>query len=275
MSTQQQKAQRFLTLHDGDQPLLLANPWDAGSAKVLTTIGYQALATTSSGSAAALGRLDGSVTRDEALAHARVIVDATDVPISADLENAFADEPDGVAHTIGLALGTGLAGGSVEDYDRIGHTIYDAELAAERVRAAAEAAHAGSVHFVLTARAENYLHDRRDLPDTIARLQSFQTAGADVLYAPGLTDLDEIRTLVAAVDRPVNVLALPGGPTVGELGAAGVRRVSIGGAFAWVALSALASAAEEFLEAGTYGFAGQVGAGRALAQQAFAGETRG
>ena len=275
MSTQQQKAQRFLTLHHGDQPLLLANPWDAGSAKVLTAIGYQALATTSSGSAAALGRLDGSVTRDEALAHARVIVDATDVPISADLENAFADEPDGVAHTIGLALGTGLAGGSVEDYDRIGHTIYDAELAAERVRAAAEAAHAGSVHFVLTARAENYLHDRRDLPDTIARLQSFQTAGADVLYAPGLTDLDEIRTLVAAVDRPVNVLALPGGPTVGELGAAGVRRVSIGGAFAWVALSALASAAEEFLEAGTYGFAGQVGAGRALAQQAFAGETRG
>ena len=207
---------------------MLANPWDAGSAKALTTIGYQALATTSSGSAAALGRLDGSVTRDEALAHARVIVDATDVPISADLENAFADEPDAVAHTIELALGTGLAGGSVEDYDRVRDTIYDAELAADRVRAAAEAAHAGSVHWVLTARAENYLHGRRDLADTIARLQSFQTAGADVLYAPGLTDLDEIRTLVAAVDRPVNVLALPGGPTVGELArsrcAAGVDR---------------------------------------------------
>jgi 2-methylisocitrate lyase-like PEP mutase family enzyme len=275
MSTQQQKAERFLALHDGDQPLLLANPWDAGSAKALTTIGYQALATTSSGSAAALGRLDGSVTRDEALAHARIIVDATEVPISADLENAFADEPDAVAQTIDLALGTGLAGGSVEDYDGIGDTIYDAELAADRVRAAAEVAHAGSVHWVLTARAENYLHGRPDLGDTIARLQSFQTAGADVLYAPGLTDLAEIRTLVAAVDLPVNVLALPDGPTVGELAAAGVRRVSIGGAFAAVALSALASAAKEFLEAGTYGFAGQVAAGRALAQQAFAGETRG
>ena len=272
MSTQQQKAERFLALHDGDQPLLLANPWDAGSAKTLTTIGYQALATTSSGSAAALGRLDGSVTRDEALAHVRVIVDATDVPISADLENAFADEPDAVARTIELALGTGLAGGSVEDYDRVRDTIYDAELAADRVRAAAEAAHAGSVHWVLTARAENHLHGRPDLADTITRLQSFQTAGADVLYAPGLTDLEEIRTVVRAVDRPVNVLALPGGPTVSELAAVGVRRVSIGGAFSYVALSALATAAKEFLEAGTYGFAGQVGAGRALAQQAFGGD---
>jgi 2-methylisocitrate lyase-like PEP mutase family enzyme len=269
MPTQQQKAERFLALHHGDQPLLLANPWDAGSAKALTTIGYQALATTSSGSAAALGRLDGTVTRDEAIAHARVIVDATDVPISADLENAFADEPDAVAYTIELALGTGLAGGSVEDYDPIRDTIYDADIAGERVQAAAEVAHAGTVRFVLTARAENYLHGRRDLADTIERLQAFQTAGADVLYAPGLTDVDEIRTLVEAVDRPVNVLALPGGPTVGELATVGVKRVSIGGAFAWVALDALAAAAKEFLEAGTYGFARQVGAGRALAQQAF------
>ncbi len=142
------------------------------------------------------------------------------------------------------------------------------------MRAAAEVAHAGSVHWVLTARAENYLRGRGDLSDTIARLQSFQTAGADVLYAPGLTDLEEIRRLVGAVDRPVNVLALPGGPTVRDLASVGVKRVSIGGAFAWVALSALASAAKEFLEDGTYGFAGQVGVGRALAQQAFAVEAR-
>jgi 2-methylisocitrate lyase-like PEP mutase family enzyme len=269
LTAQQEKAQRFLALHHGDEPLLLANPWDVGSAKALATIGYRALATTSSGSAAALGRLDGSVTRDEALAHARLIVDAADVPISADLENAFADEPDAVAHTIELALETGLAGGSVEDYDRGTDAIYDAARAAERVRAATEAAHAGPVHWVLTARAENYLHGRRDLADTIARLQSFQAAGADVLYAPGLTDLDEIRTLVAAVDRPVNVLALPGGPTVRELASVGVKRVSVGGAFSFVALGALADAAREFLDAGTYGFANQVGAGRALAQEAF------
>src|SRR5437764_10630098 len=182
-------ADRFLELHRGDRPLLMPNPWDAGTAKLLESIGFQALATTSSGFAATLGRLDGSVARDEALAHAATIVAATELPVSADLESAFADEPDGVAETIRLAREAGLAGCSVEDHTGDDDApIYDAELAAERVAAAVEAAHAGPERLVLTARAENHLHGRPDLADTIARLQAFQEAGADVLYAPGLHD---------------------------------------------------------------------------------------
>lgn len=270
MSTQAEKARTFLALHDPQRPLLLPNPWDAGSARLLASLGFEALATTSSGFAATLGRLDGSVTRDEALAHAAALVAATDVPVSADLENAFADEPSGVAETIALAIDTGLAGGSVEDFtgdeDK---PIYDIGLAAERVAAAVETAHGGDVHFVVTGRAENYLHGRRDLADTIARLQAYQEAGADALYAPGVNDPDELRQLIAAVDRPVNVLALPGSPSVVELGAMGVARISVGGAFAFAALGAVVEAARELREEGTYGFWTRAGDGAKAARAAF------
>ncbi len=270
MTDQQAKAQRFLALHHADQPLLLPNPWDAGSAVLLASLGFEALATTSSGFAATLGRLDGGISRDEALAHSAAIVAATEVPVSADLENCFADEPAGVAETVRLALEAGLAGCSIEDFARRQEDpIYDAGLAAERVAAAAETAHAGPVHLVLTARAENYLHGRPDLADTIARLQSFQEAGADVLYAPGVSDLGDIRRLVSAVDLPVNVLALPNAPSVAELAAAGVGRISVGGAFAFAALGAVVAAARELREDGTYGFWTGAGVGSSAARKAF------
>jgi 2-methylisocitrate lyase-like PEP mutase family enzyme len=260
---------RFRALHDQSQPLLLPNPWDAGSAKLLESLGFQALATTSSGFAATLGRLDGTVTRDEAIAHSALIVDATSLPVSADLENGFADDPDGVAQTIRLAVDAGLAGCSVEDYSgREDDPIYEAAAAAERIAAAAEAA-AGEI--VITARSENYLHGRKDLADTIARLQSFQEAGADVLYAPGLTSLDEIRSLVESVDRPVNVLARPGVPAVAELAQAGVSRVSVGGGFAFVGLGAVVDAARELLDEGTYGFWETGATGAKAAYKAFGG----
>jgi 2-methylisocitrate lyase-like PEP mutase family enzyme len=188
-------ADGFLALHKSDRPLLMPNPWDIGAAKLLESLGFQALATTSSGFAATLGRLDGRVTRDEAIAHAAAIVDAVDVPVSADLENCFADDPAGVAETVRLAVDAGLAGCSVEDYSgRESDTIYDAGLAAERVAAAAEAAHSGPRKLVLTARAENLIHGRDDLADTIARLQSYQEAGADVLFAPGVRDGTSTRS---------------------------------------------------------------------------------
>jgi 2-methylisocitrate lyase-like PEP mutase family enzyme len=263
MTTQSEKAAGFLELHRPGNPLLLPNPWDQGSARLLASLGFRALATTSSGYAATLGRLDGSVSRDEALAHAAAVVAATELPVSADLENCFADEPAGAARTVALAVEAGLAGCSLEDFTG-GESgpIYDIGLAAERVAAAAEAAHAGPVRLVLTARAENYLHGRPDLADTITRLQAYQAAGADVLYAPGLTSLADIRQLVAAVDRPVNVLAVAGAPSVGELAEAGVSRVSVGGAFAFAALGALVDAATELRDQGTYGYLAGSAAGR-------------
>jgi 2-methylisocitrate lyase-like PEP mutase family enzyme len=270
MSALAEKAERFLELHYATEPLLLPNPWDQGSAKLLASLGFRALATTSSGFAATLGRLDGAVTREEALGHAQTIAGATELPVSADLENCFADEPAGVAETVGLALGAGLAGCSVEDYTgRDDDPIYDLALAAERVAAAAEAAHAGPVHLVLTARAENYLHGRPDLADTIARLQAFQTAGADVLYAPGLASLADIKQVVGALDKPVNVLAVKGAPPVKELAQAGVSRISVGGSFAFAALGALAGAAMELRDEGTYGFLEQAGPVRKAIRSAF------
>src|SRR3954447_25411667 len=258
----------FLALHHEPRPLLLPNPWDVGSAKLLASLGFKALATTSSGFAATLGRLDGSVTREEALAHGAAIAAATDLPVSADLENLFADEPEGAAQTVRLAIDAGLAGCSVEDFSgRDEQPIYDIGFAAERVAAAAEAAHAGPRPFVLTARAENLLHGRRDLDDTIARLQAYQEAGADVLFAPGLSDIGDIRRVVESVDRPVNVLALPRAPSVVELGEAGVSRVSVGGAFA--ALGGAAAAARELLEEGTYSYWEQAGPGAKAARAAF------
>ena len=264
------QAHRFLTLHRPGDPLLMPNPWDAGSARLLAFLGFEALATTSSGHAATLGRLDGTVSRDEAIAHARSIVEATDLPVSADLENGFADEPEAVAETVRQAVASGLAGCSVEDSTgREDDPIFDAALARDRVAAAAEAAHAGPVHLVLTARAENLLHGRSDLGDTIARLQSYQEAGADVLYAPGLTAAEDIGRVVASVDRPVNVLARPGCPPVAELAALGVSRISVGGAFAYAALGALAGAARELREEGTYGFWDGAGTGVEAARSAF------
>ena len=260
-------ADRFLELHRGERPLLLANAWDAGSALLLESLGFQALATTSSGFAATLGRLDGSVTREEAIAHSATLAAAVGVPVSADLENGFADDPDGVAQTVRLAIDAGLAGCSIEDYTgRDDDPIYDPGLAKERIAAAVEAA-AGQI--VITARSENFLHGRKDLDDTIARLRSFADAGADVLFAPGLKDLDDIHAVVEAVDRPVNVLARPGAPAVAELGQAGVKRISVGGAFAFAALGAAVAAASELLEDGTYGFWDMAAEGARAAHRAF------
>jgi 2-methylisocitrate lyase-like PEP mutase family enzyme len=263
-------ADRFLELHRADRPLLMPNPWDVGSAKLLQSIGFQALATTSSGFAATLGRLDGSVTREEALAHSATMVAAAALPVNADLENGFADDPDGVAQTVRLAIDAGLAGCSIEDFTgRDDEPIYPLEQAAERIAAAAEAAHAGPDRLVLTARSENFLHGRRDLSDTIARLQAFQEAGADVLYAPGIGTADDIRSIVESVDLPVNVLALPGAPPVSELAELGVARVLVGGAFAYVAAGALMAAGRELLEHGTYGYWETAGAGAKAARDAF------
>jgi len=263
-------AARFLALHRPGQPLLLPNPWDLGSARLLASLDFEALATTSSGFAATLGRRDGSVTRDEAIGHAAAIVGATPLPVSADLENGFADEPAAVADTVTAAIGAGLAGCSIEDFTaRADDPIYDRAHAVDRITAAAETAHAGPRRLVLTARAENFLHGRGDLSDTIGRLQRYAEAGADVLYAPGLTRASDIRDLVSSVDRPVNVLAIAGAPTVAELADLGVARISVGGAFAFAALGALIEAARELRTAGTYGYLRSAGIGRQVIGTAF------
>jgi 2-methylisocitrate lyase-like PEP mutase family enzyme len=267
---QPEKAARLLELHRQDEPLLLVNAWDAGSARLLESLGFDAIATTSSGHAATLGRIDGQVTRDEALAHAADLVAVTGVPVSADLENGFGTDPADVVATIEGALAAGLAGASIEDSTgQRDASIFDRELAVERIAAAAEVAHGGEGRLVLTARCENYLHGNPDLADTIARLQAYGAAGADVVYAPGLTRLEDIRSVVAAVDQPVNVLALPGAPPVADLAAAGVRRISVGGAFAFAALGAVVEAATELRDRGTYGFWSTAGAGAKAAKAAF------
>lgn len=253
MNDQGEQASRFLELHRPGQPLLMPNAWDAGSAKVLAKLGFEAIATTSSGFAATLGRLDGSVTREEALAHSASLVAATELPVSADLENGFGAIPGEVAETARGAREAGLAGFSIEDYSgNPDDPIYPLELAAERIEAAVRVAHEGPVRLVLTARAENLLHGRGDLDDTIARLLAYQEAGADVLFAPGLTSAEDIGRVVAAVERPVSVLTLPGAPPVSELAGLGVARVSVGGAFAFAALGALVEAASELRDRGTY-----------------------
>lgn len=248
----------FADLHAREGLFLLPNAWDAGSARILESLGFEAIATTSSGHAATLGRLDYNVRLEEAIEHAETIVGAVGVPVSADFENGFADDPETVAEHVRRAAQTGLAGLSVEDATgRDGDPIYARELAAERIRAATAAA--GDV--VLTARCENLLHGIDDLRDTIERLQAYQEAGAHVLYAPGLSRLEDVRTVVGEVDRPVNVLAWPGLPPLAELEAAGVRRVSVGGAFAYAAYAGLVDAATELRDRGTYGWFEQVGKG--------------
>jgi 2-methylisocitrate lyase-like PEP mutase family enzyme len=266
-----EQAERFRALHEGPEPLLIPNAWDGGSAKLLASMGFKAIATTSSGFAASIGRLDGMVVDDEALTNAAAVVKgAGEVPVSADLENGFGDEPGQVKMTIMNALSVGLSGGSIEDWSGGPNgRIYDIKLAAERVAAAADMAHRGPVEMVLTARAENHLHGVDDLADTIARLQAYQEAGADVLYAPGVTKLEDIRSIVSSVDRPVNVLALPGVPSVAELADVGVRRISVGGGFAFAAYGALIEAARELLDEGTYGYWERTRIGREAVQKAF------
>jgi 2-methylisocitrate lyase-like PEP mutase family enzyme len=262
----------FLALHVPGSPLLLPNPWDAGSARLLAGMGFRALATTSGGFAGTHGRTDGNVTRDEALAHAAAVVAAVDVPVSADLENGFADDPDGVAETVRRAVAVGLAGCSVEDWDPEAHEGYAPELAAERIAAAAEAAHAGARRLVLTARADGHLHGQRDpedLDETIRRLQAYDQAGADVLYAPAVNSVEGIRRIVESVSRPVNVLALADAPPVARLADLGVARVSTGSGLFWAAMGGLATAAEELRDRGTYAFWAGAAPGRAAAATAF------
>jgi 2-methylisocitrate lyase-like PEP mutase family enzyme len=269
---QAQQARTLLALHEREQPLLLPNAWDEGSAKLLASLGFEAIATTSSGFAATLGRLDGSTTLEETLRHAASLVAAAGVPVTADLENGYAHDAEGVASTVRRAIEAGLAGCSIEDSSGDADApIYERAHAVERVAAAAQAAHAGPVQLVLTARAENHLHGREDLDDTIARLRAYGEAGADVLYAPGLRELEQIHRVVAEVGRPVNVLALPGVPPVAELAAAGVKRISVGGAFAFAAYGTLVQAATELRDAGTYGYWERSGVGSKAVKSAFAG----
>jgi 2-methylisocitrate lyase-like PEP mutase family enzyme len=270
LSDQATKARHFLELHRPGKPLLMPNAWDVGSARLLASLGFEALATTSSGHAATLGLLDGSVGRDAALAHSAELVAATELPVSADLENGFGHDPAEVSTTVKLAGEAGLAGCSIEDFTGdLDDPIYELELAAERVAAAARAAHEGPVHLVLTARAENHIHGRDDLADTIARLRAYQEAGADVLFAPGVADREQIRTVLAQVERPVSVLALPAAPTVSELAELGVSRISVGGAFAFAALATLIEAATELRDQGTYGYLERSRVGSKAARRTF------
>jgi 2-methylisocitrate lyase-like PEP mutase family enzyme len=229
---------------------VLPNPWDAGSARVLAALGFNALATTSSGFAFTLGRLDGAVTLDEVVAHTTALDRATELPVSVDLENGFGPDPESVALAIGRVAEAGAVGGSIEDYDPASG-VYELGQAAERIEAAVAAARGLGFPFMLTARAENHIRGNPDLEDTVVRLQAFEEAGADVLYAPGLRTADEIRAVCSAVSKPVNVLAVPELP-LAEIVAAGAQRVSVGGALTWVALSAMAEAAEAIRKAGDF-----------------------
>lgn len=262
MLTQAEKADHFQALHRRPETFVIANPWDAGSARLLTALGFAALSTTSAGLAFTLGKRDGtrSVTREQALANARSIVDATPLPVAADLENGYGDSPEDAAETIRLAaLSAGLVGGSIEDATGDpSHPIYDFNHAVERIAAASLAARALPFPFMLVARAENYLHGRPDLDDTIRRLQAFEAAGAEVLYAPGITHPKDIHALCASVSKPVNVLVgMKGAPSlsVKELETLGVRRISLGSGFTRAAMTAFLNAAREVADHGTFKFA--------------------
>ena len=242
---QRSKAEAFRALHEGE-PFVIPNPWDAGSARVLEALGFKALATTSSGFAFTLGRLDGRVTLDEVAEHVAAVDGASGLPVSVDLENGYGPEPEDAARVVTRVAEAGAVGGSIEDYDRDGY-LYEPGPAAERVAAAVEAARALPFPFMLTARAENHIRDNPDLTDTISRLRSYEAAGADVLYAPGLRTVEEIRAVCEAVSNPVNVLAVPT-LSVAEITGAGAQRVSVGGALTWVAVKAFADAASALRE---------------------------
>jgi 2-methylisocitrate lyase-like PEP mutase family enzyme len=256
-ATQNEKATRFRALHDGPDAFVIPNPWDVGSARFLAGVGFQALATSSAASASALGRRDGCLTRDEALAHARLIVDATDLPVSADLEKGFGDAPEVVAETIRLAAEVGLVGCTIEDATgNQDEPLYDVRLAVERIAAAAQAARALRFPFILTARAHNFLYAAANLDETISRLQAFERAGADVLFAPGLPDLAAVGAVCAAVSKPVNFMVGIKGKSfsVGELAAAGVRRISLATSLYRAAMTGLLDAAREVRDTGQFGF---------------------
>jgi len=258
MSTQAEKARVFRALHERDSAFIIPNPWDVGTARLLAHLGFEALATTSAGYAFSVGQRDNTIDRDKMMTHVADIVAATDLPVSADLENGFGDSPETVAETIRLAAGTGLAGGSIEDMmNRPDHPIYELELAVERIRAAAEVVRTLPFAFTLTARAENYLVGRPDLKDTIKRLQAYQEAGADVLYAPGLTSKQDIVSVVSSVDRPVNVVMGLQGVQLNltELSGIGVKRISVGSALSRAALGAFLRAAREMQTHGSFTFA--------------------
>ena len=255
--TQSEKARRFRALHQGPGAFVIPNPWDAGSARALADLGFQALATSSGASAAVLGRRDGEVSREEALAHARSIVMATDLPVSADLEKGFGDAPEDAAETIRLAAAVGLVGGSIEDATGYrDKPLFDIAHATERVVAAVQATRALPVRFTLTARTENFLRGNPDLDDTIKRLQAFERAGADVLFAPGLPSLEAVRAVCASVSKPVNFMVGIKGKSFSfaELEAAGVRRISLATSLYRAAMAGLLNAAREVKEKGTFGY---------------------
>ena len=255
MPTQLEKARTFRALHERAGAFIIPNPWDAGSARLLEHLGFEALATTSAGYAFTAGRPDGTTSREEMMAHCAAVAVATDLPVSGDLENGLGDSPETVAETIRLAAAAGLVGASIEDASgRAEMPIYEFEHAVERIRAATQAARALPLPFALTARAENFITGRPDLADTIRRLQAFEEAGADVLYAPGLSKGEEISAVVNSLRKPVNVLALQGFDAA-DLSARGVRRISVGSALSRVALGALIRAAREMRTHGTFGFA--------------------
>jgi 2-methylisocitrate lyase-like PEP mutase family enzyme len=258
MLTQAEKGRAFRSLHERDSAFIIPNPWDVGTARLLANLGFEALATTSMGYAFSAGQRDGMVGRDRMMVHVSAMAAATDLPVSADLENGYGDGPEIVEETIRVAAAGGVVGGSIEDATgRPDQPIYEREHAAERIRAAVGAARALPFVFTLTARAENYLHGRPDLRDTITRLQAYQEAGADILYAPGLASKDDIAAVIRSVDRPVNVLMGLQGVrlSLAELSAIGVRRVSVGSTLCRVALGAFLRAAREMREHGTFDFA--------------------
>jgi 2-methylisocitrate lyase-like PEP mutase family enzyme len=258
---------RFRELHSREQIFVMPNPWDVGSARLLESLGFEALATTSAGFAWSLGKLDQQVTRDELVAHVRAVTDATSLPLNVDSERCYPDDPGGIGETVRLLAEAGASGFSIEDYNPATDAIDDVSDSVDRVREAAQAAHALPEPMVLTARCENHLHGVEDLEDTISRLVAYRDAGADVVYAPALTELDDIARLVREVGIPVNVLALPSAPAVAELANVGVRRVSIGGSLARAAYGALVDGAQEILRQGTSSYA-QKGASRDALQKA-------
>jgi len=269
MRTQAEKARAFRALHERPGIFVMPNPWDAGTAKLFASLGFEAMATTSFGLANALGRVDGTlaVSREELIANCREIAQATGLPVNADLENGYADDPKKAAEIIRMAAEAGIVGGSIEDATGNGaKPIYDFNLAVERVAAAAEAAHSLPFPFTFTARAENFLHGRRDLDDTVKRLQAFAKAGADVLYAPGLRDLATIRQVVAAVSRPVNIVMSAADPdlTTQQLADAGVKRISVGGTLSRLAFAAVRDAAVAMRDQGSYQWVRQAMPGKDL-----------
>jgi 2-methylisocitrate lyase-like PEP mutase family enzyme len=259
---------RFRALHSAEELFVMPNPWDVGSARLLETCGFEALATTSAGFAWSIGKLDQNVTRDELVAHVASLVDATSVPLNVDSERCYPDDPGGVAETVALLAGAGAAGLSIEDYDPATGAMDDVDLAAQRVAEVAETAHQLADPMVVTGRAENHIRGVDDLDDTIARLTAYRDAGADAVYAPGLSDLDQIAAVVEAVGIPVNVLALPGGPSITELASVGVRRVSTGSLLAGAAYAALIAGARELKTDGTSRYA-ESAVSRDLLKEAF------